>query len=315
MVVTLPCLGKHNFAPPSAVVAAPLSQAMQAEREAETSRRLGALIELLSEENPHQLVLPPPGAAAWWSEAAVRRFFATGELPQDDVDDSQPGGGRPQHTIGLAEPPPALLKAQAALTANAYRHVAIAAGIPRRRHGLFPPNDALLSRLAADASLKPFQKHLVDEHGVLQLTQVSWPVGDDACQRGIDLRYFIDSSRSGVGTRLVAAVRYSKRAAIGADYFTSTHGGAIETAFDEATAELAKCSLAPTATTVEFSCSMKKPVPLNETMFLECVLDSVASGGLRINTSATMKTVQGVVLATARAQLVDIAALRKAQGT
>ena len=288
---------------------------MQAEREAETSRRLAALIELLSDENPEH-ALPDAAAAYWWSEAAVRRFFLTGELPPEaNVDDSQPGGGRPQPKNGPAGPPPALLKAQHELTAHAYRSKVVEAGIPRRRHGLFPPNDELLSTLAADAILKPFQKHLVDEHGALLLTQVSWPVGDDAALRGIDLRYFIDTSCYGVGACLVAAVRYSKRAAIGADCFTSTHGGAIETAFDEATAELAKCSIAPTATTVEFSCAIKKPVPLNETLRLECVLDSVASGGLRINTSATLKTTQGVLLASATAQLVDIAALRKAQGT
>ena len=287
---------------------------MQAEREAETTRRLAALIDLLSEETP-ELAPPPANATAWWSEAAVRRFFATGELPPgDDVVAGQPGGGRSQPAKGSAEPPPALLQAQQALTAVAYRQAAIVAGIPPRRHGLFPPGDAVLNKLAADTSLKPFQKHLVDEHGVLKLTDVSWPVGDDAAERGIDLRYFIDTGRSGVGTRLVAAVRYSKRAAIGAEFFTSTHGGAIETAFDEATAELAKCSVAPTATTVEFSCAIKKPVPLDETLRMECVLDSLASGNLRINTSATLKDARGVLLATAKAQLVDIAGLRKAQG-
>ena len=292
---------------------------MQAEREAETTRRLAALIDLLSDETPERAPLPA-NAAASWSEAAVRRFFATGVLPpgDDEVVDNQPGGGRMQAAQGPAEPPQALLKAQHALTAQAYRQAVVAAGIPCRRHGLFPPGDAVLHKLVADTSLSsymPFQKHLVDEHGVLKLTDVSWPVGDDAAERGIDLRYFIDTSRSGVGARLVAAVRYSKRAAIGADCFTSTHGGAIETAFDEATAELAKCSVAPTATTVEFSCTIKKPVPLDETVWMECVLDSVASGGLRINTSATLKSANGVLLATAKAQLVDIAALRKAQGT
>lgn len=288
---------------------------MQAEREAETSRRLAALIDLLGEESPERV--PPADAAAWWSEKAVRRFYATGELPPaDDVTDGQPGGGRPQPAKGAAEPPPALLKAQAALTAQAYLEAAVAHGIPRRRHGLFPPGDAELNKLASNKSLKPFQKHLVDEHGALKLTQISWPVGDDAAERGIDLRYFIDTSRGmGVGARLVAAVRYGKRAAIGADCFTSTHGGAIETAFDEATAELAKIAIAPTATTVEFSCAIKKPVPLEETLCLECALDSVASGGLRLNTTATLKDARGVLLATAKAQLVDIAALRKAQGT
>lgn len=287
---------------------------MQAEREGETTRRLATLVDLLGEESSELCALIPANAASSWSEAAVRRFFATGELPDADeaVNEQQPGGGRRQPPSAPAEPPAALQKAQAQLTAKAYHAAAVAAGIPFRRHGLFPPDDPVLTKIAGERSLRPFQKHLVDGNGQLQLTQVSWPVGDDAAMRGIDLRYFIDTSRGfGVGARLVGAVRYSKRAAIGADCFTSTHGGAIETAFDEATAELAKASVAPLATTIEFQCQIKKPVPLDTTVWIECTMDSLASGGLRINTSGTMKDANGVLLATVKAQLVDVGKLRQ----
>ena len=288
---------------------------MQAEREAETTNRLATLIDLLAGDDS-DLAAVPSDAAATWSEAAVRRYFATGKLPADDTTEGQPGGGRPQPPSAAAAAPPALLNAQTALTAEAYRRAAIAAGIPLRRHGLFPPRDAVLTRFAADGNLKPFQKHLVNACGALQLTHVSWPVGDDAAERGIDLRYFLDVSRGcGPGSRLVAAVRYGRRAAIGADCYTSTHGGAIETAFDETTAELVKITIAPTASTVAFSCAIKKPVPLDTTLLLECTLESIVPGGLRINTSGTLKDERGVLLATATAQLVDVAKLRQAQDT
>ena len=289
---------------------------MQAERETEMRRRLETLVELLSDEEPERAGGLPADAASTWSEAAVRRYFATGELPADDITDLKlPGGGRPQPRCSPAEPPPALLQAQNALTADAYRQTVIAAGIPLRRHGLFPPGDATLLSFVADSNLRGFQKHLVDASGTLRLAQVSWPVGDDAAERGIDLRYFFDSSKGcGAGARLVAVVRYNRRAAIGADCFTSTHGGAIETAFDETTAELAKITVAPTATTIEFHATIKKPVPLDTTLILECTLESIPPGGLRINTCGTLKDSRGVLLATCTAQLVDVAKLRKAQG-
>jgi hypothetical protein len=294
---------------------------MQAEREMETVRRMGALIDLLGGDDDceERAAALPSEAASTWSEAAVRRYFATGELPAAPADataDEQPGGGRPQPPSGPAEPPAAVLQAQMALSAEVYRQAAVAAGIPRRQHGLFPPADPVLLKLAADRSLKPFEKHLIGASGVLQLALVSWPVGDDAAERGIDLRYFIDTSKGySVGARLVAAVRYSRRAAIGADCYTSVHGGAIETAFDETTAELVKISVAPTATTIDFQCTIKKPVPLDTSLLLECTLESIAPGGLRINTSGTLKDGRGMLLATAKAQLVDVAKLRQAQGT
>ena len=111
----------------------------------------------------------------------------------------------------------------------------------------------------------------------------------------------------------MAVVRFGERAAIGSSStgcHTSTHGGAIETAFDEATAELCKASCAALATTVSFSAQIKKPVPLHASHKLECSIESVESGGLRINTVGTLKDEKGVLLASCKAQLVDVTMLR-----
>jgi hypothetical protein len=50
---------------------------------------------------------------------------------------------------------------------------------------------------------------------------------------------------------VVAAVRFSDDAAIGKGFWTSAHGGAVETALDEVTAELAKIGIAPLAYTID----------------------------------------------------------------
>jgi hypothetical protein len=290
---------------------------MESERQAETTARLATLIDLLQEEAGDDAPAPPPNAAASWSEAAVRRFFATGEAPAGaGASDNQPGGGVAQPKRSDGDKPDAMTKAQAALTAAHYRSVAFATGIPFLPHGLFEPDDAVLKRLASDTSLRPFGKLLVGRTGELELAAVSFPVGDDAAQhRGIDLRYFYDvKSPKGTGAKLTAAVVFGDRAAIGAGYFTSVHGGALETVFDESTAELVKANLAPLASTIEFSAAIKKPVPLHTTLLLECSIESVTSGGLRINTVASLKD-GAVVLATCKAQLVDVGRLQRAAGS
>jgi hypothetical protein len=175
----------------------------------------------------------------------------------------------------------------------------------------------VLAKIAADtAGFQPFTKHLVGASGALEAATTSWPVGEAAAAHGIDLRYFIATRAAvapdGVGARLAAAVRFGDGAAIGANLWTPTHGGAIETAFDEATAELCKISVAALATTLEFSCVLKKAVPLHTSVRLDCVIESVASGGLRINTTGTMTTHEGVLLATCKAQLIDVGRLSRA---
>jgi hypothetical protein len=59
---------------------------------------------------------------------------------------------------------------------------------------------------------------------------------------------------------------------------------------------------------------LKKPVPLHTSLRVECAIESVASGGLRIHTVGTLKDEQGTVLATCKAQLVDMGRLARATG-
>lgn len=73
-------------------------------------------------------------------------------------------------------------------------------GIPPRPNGLFPPNDPLLRRLAADPHCHPFEKHLPGEDSCyeLLLPNGGWATGDAAAARGVDLRLFYKVGR---GTR------------------------------------------------------------------------------------------------------------------
>ena len=173
----------------------------------------------------------------------------------------------------------------------------------------------MLGRIAAEPGLLPFQKQLLDGSGTLRCAEVSWPVGDDAAARGIDLRYYTQGPGPSLGERatLVAAVRFGYRAGIGGEgFFLSAHGGAVESVFDETTAELVKASLGPLASTIEFSAKIKKPVPLHTSLRLECAITSVA--GLRVNTSGRLLDGAGTELASCTAQLVDLGQLRAANG-
>ena len=51
---------------------------------------------------------------------------------------------------------------------------------------------------------------------------------------------------------------------------------------------------------------IKKPCPLNTSLLIEASIVSVVSNGLRINTEASLKGLDGSVYATAVAQLVDM---------
>lgn len=67
----------------------------------------------------------------------------------------------------------------------------IADGIAPRPHGLFPPGDPLLRRLAADPRCQPFEKHLPGEQSCYEpLPKGGWATGDAAAARGVDLRLF-----------------------------------------------------------------------------------------------------------------------------
>lgn len=68
------------------------------------------------------------------------------------------------------------------------------------------------------------------------------------------------------------AVRFGDGACVGTGYYMSAHGGSIETALDEATAELAKCEYVPMVTTRQATFQITKPVgvgrPDHDCLFL-----------------------------------------------
>ena len=213
-------------------------------REQELTIRLTNLIELLAEESP-DIPYPPPDAAQRWTEAAVRAFFRSGgaELPPQGTAGSaetacdQPGGGRPQIGSDWADQPQAVRDGRMATTAEAYRSAALACGIPFRPNGLFPPSDPVLAQILSEG-FRPFTKHLNGARGALEPCDDCWPLGPAACAHGLDLRYFYRPPRGGSHGDLAAAVRWADEASIGKGFWSGAHGGAVETAFDDAISEL-----------------------------------------------------------------------------
>ena len=89
--------------------------------------------------------------------------------------------------------------------------------------------------------------------------------GNCAAKHGLDLRCFIDerfSREDTAGARLKAVVRFGQAASIGNGL--SAHGGAIETALDEATAELAKATQGVMCYTTSANFQLKQKVRESE---------------------------------------------------
>jgi len=198
--------------------------------------------------------------------------------------------------------------------ARDYRRHVFARGIPFRKHGLFPIDDAVLTEMSLDASLRPFQKAIPGPERGTFVTCESWAVGDEAARRGLDLRYFYKETASygsGEYPELVAVARVGDEAAIGTNTWHLAHGGCIETILDETTAELVKCWRAPCCVTIELNAKIKKPLPLHTTVKVQVRIKSVQSEGLRIWTTATMTDPSGDVLATCDACLCDAGMLNR----
>ena len=103
---------------------------------------------------------------------------------------SVPGGSRALSPSPRADPrnaPPLDDTARARLiTAESYRDAAFKHGIPFRPNGLFPIGDSLLTELAADSTLVPFQKNVVDVDdvgGARFALAGSWANGDLAAAK------------------------------------------------------------------------------------------------------------------------------------
>ena len=118
------------------------------------------------------------------------------------------------------------------ITAESYRDAAFKHGIPFRPNGLFPIGDSLLTELAADSTLVPFQKNVVDVDdagGARFALAGSWANGDLAAANGLDLRCFYRSESDArvKHGQLVAAFRLGDRAGIGHRMWTTAHGGSV----------------------------------------------------------------------------------------
>lgn len=168
---------------------------------------------------------------------------------------------------------PQHLANQRAATPEGYRHHATTRGLAHRHHSLFSDDDALIAELEASAGLAAFEKHLPGPESPYQhLPEGGWVTGDAAVARGIDLRMYLNEQGGDdvAAYSLDGAVRLGSGACIGLGFPVSAHGGAVESILDEATAELAKCVFTPLLATVEANFRIKKAVPLDTTLRVEC---------------------------------------------
>lgn len=134
---------------------------------------------------------------------------------------------------------------------------------------LYPDDDACLQSLLEDGELWPFEKHLPGFHSPYErLGDGGFITGKEAIEgRGIDLRLFYDETRQ----KVRGCVRFDgRKASIGAGFLLPTHGGAIETCLDEATAELGKMTAFPFLATRKISFEIKKGVPVDVSLLVEC---------------------------------------------
>lgn len=82
----------------------------------------------------------------------------------------------------------------------------------------------------------------------------------------------------------------------------------IETVLDEATAELGKIEAFPFLATRSISFQIRKPVPIDTTLSVKCNVQSIK--GLKCFVHGTIENpVDGVVLASCEAELINMAAL------
>eukprot|EP00966_Prymnesium_polylepis_P240464 5560829-Prymnesium_polylepis.1 len=97
---------------------------------------------------------------------------------------------------------------------------------------------ALIDQMGWKPCTKGLMHPTADGDFVFATVENGWCSGENACEHGMDLRWFIKEGFA--DQTLLAAVRFSEYAQVGRGHGTSVHGGGVESALDEATAELCK---------------------------------------------------------------------------
>lgn len=170
---------------------------------------------------------------------------------------------------------------------------------------LYPECDPCLQSLLDEDGLWPFEKHLPGHVGPYEtLTHGGFVTGKEAILgRGIDLRLFYDDFK----VQVRGCVRFDGGcASIGAGFLLPTHGGAIETCLDEATAELGKLAVFPFLATRKISFEIRKGVPVDVSLLVECTL--VEARGVRCYVHGEILGFRdGAVYATCEAELINMA--------
>jgi hypothetical protein len=277
-----------------------------------TSKKV-SLNEILQEERENvQPLSEDLIASKFVTERDIRDYYEN-KLENGKVVSNQAGGAREikiDERSVVENRPQVVIDNTLDLTPEDYRKAAFATGIPYRPHGLFPPNDKLLTELSTDPTFHPFMKHVPCErpHDFV-VAPGCWASGDSAAKAGLDVRHFYKFPQNGCDHgELHGAVRAGDGAAICLHGYTTAHGGSIETILDECTAEIAKCEFAPTATTINFKVNLKKPFPLHRTCRILCKIKSISSNKLRIVTTGEIYDAEDdTLLVTCEAELVDVA--------
>jgi len=182
---------------------------------------------------------------------------------------------------------------------------------PRRPDGLFDEeHDEVLLELGADPSMIPVS----NMHGNLPLLYAveNFTSGNASALGGLDLRMYVDSSsgerHSGKkGGRAVFAVRFGNGAGI--DVFPGSgmgvHGGAIQAAMDEVTAQCARMWETPHCTTRKITHQISRPVWQFQTYKAVCEIESFKNDGAVIVARAQLLDLLGTPVCISVADLVS----------
>ena len=228
------------------------------------------------------------------------------------VSDKVPGGGRPQtneKTVAPLYDAKGRTYEEIANDVKGYQRCVLRDGMPNRDNGLFANDDPfllLLTRTGMKPCIKGLPFPTKDGKGVeFKLVEEGWATGENACMHGMDLRTFIKPGFE--EKKMDAAVRFSERVTFAVGLNGSVHGGAIETCFDEITAECAKAKCFPLVLTSKIECKMIKELKPYTTYRVTAKVDNERVPGKIVEVSAEITdTSAHDVLATCKTTIVNI---------
>jgi len=216
--------------------------------------------------------------------------------------------------MGRGLPPPGATECTTSEGLNLYcRQASQRLGHGPKPDGLFIDDDVVLAELDANPDLMAFPNFggwL--EHGLIYC-QENFTAGNAACLNGLDIRMYMDKTSKTldgefVGCRCIFALRFGNSAGISVfpGLGAQVHGGAIQGAMDEITAQTPRIWIGPLMTTRKITHTIPRPVHLFHTYTVRTEIERVKNDGTTYVVKATMTDLLGEVVAISTAELVDL---------